>query len=504
MGRLSPDFNDYIVWNLTETSGPYRNTGVFSPNNASTDLIVANTIDRNGTGLEGTPAANFPGTDTFPIGASATRNYAVGASSFNLQPPLTVSAWVHLRNFQTSSNKHIIGKLFRDHTTTNNWATPFCALELTMATGNSGMDLFFGVVSRPFIQTSFTIIDFPLPIGQWAHIGFSHDGTNLTAFLNGSQLMTYSGTTQNLVTPAGGNQIFYSDSSYSITNTTGTYTPGIDDIGNHGDEVRTQINFPFPVTIYGQTFTNGFVGSNGQVEFGQNTGGFNFTLPNASFGVLLCIWQRDQTTSSGGTGIFTTTIGSSPNRTFIIEWRNITFSGNGGTANYELKLFENSTSFEFLYTTSTANTSGCIGVQSAAGTASTIFSNSTTLPAANTRLIFTPTAGSNPGGWFIGAVPPYLVTSSTNKEEGNYMIQDIRIANVARPLSYFREIYKIGILPTSLSSATQYYKLRAYDLACSTPTPVVWVDTSVSLDNAPAFPCGGPYSDVEVLDTWFG
>lgn len=504
MGRISPDFYDMIVWDLTETSGPYRNTGQFLPNDTSTDLNVSNTIDRNGTGLQGTSCANLPGTDTFPVGASATRNYAVGAANFNPQPPLSISAWVNLRNYQTSSSKHIIGKLFRDHSTTNNWASPFYSLELTMATGNSGTDLYFGILGKSFVQTGITITDFPLPLGQWAHIGLTHDGTNIRTYLNGCQLMTYSGTTQNLFTAAPSDQIIYNDITYGITNTTGTYVPGVDDIGNHGDEVRTQVTFPFPVTIYGQTFTSGFVGSNGQVEFGQNTAGFNFTLPNSSFGVLLCIWQRDQTTGNSGDGIFTTTIGSAPNRTFIIEWRNQTFSGNGGKANYELKLFENSNNFEFLYTTSTANTSGCIGVQSAAGGSSTVFSNSTTLPAANTRLIFTPSAAASPGGWHIGAVPPYLVTSSSNKEEGNYMISDIRIANVARPLSYFQEIYRVGVLPVELTSAIQIYKLRAYDLGCSEPTPVTWVDTEISLTNAPDPPCGGPYSDVEVLDTWFG
>ena len=103
----------------------------------------------------------------------------------------------------------------------------------------------------------------------------------------------------------------------------------------------------------------------------------------------------------------------------------------------------------------------------------------------------------------MGAVPPYLVTSSATKEEANYSIQDIRIANVVRPLSYFKEIYTVGVLPLNLSPLIRYYKLRAYDTSCTTPTAVVWVDTQISLTNAPAFPCIGPYTAPEVLETWY-
>jgi hypothetical protein len=106
------------------------------------------------------------------------------------------------------------------------------------------------------------------------------------------------------------------------------------------------------------------------------------------------------------------------------------------------------------------------------------------------------------GAWKIGAI---IATSSGNKEESNSQIQDIRIANVARPLSYFQKIYAAGALPLATGSYanTQYFKLRAYDTSCATPTQVVWVDTQVSLANAPAFPCSGPYTTPEVIDTWF-
>ncbi len=113
------------------------------------------------------------------------------------------------------------------------------------------------------------------------------------------------------------------------------------------------------------------------------------------------------------------------------------------------------------------------------------------------------TDGTNGFGfWKVGAI---TATGSGNKEEPNISIQDVRIAKVARPLSYFQRIYQNGILPLlpGTYANQQYYKLRAYDLSCNPPRYVVWVDTQISLANAPAFPCSGPYSQPEVLETWF-
>lgn len=500
MARIPPDSNDILVWQLNENSGAYRNTGSISPNSSITDLTVVNNIYRDNTGIFEETNPYFASASTFPTGASATRNYAAGASTISPTAPVSISCWINLKSYQTDSGKNIVGKLFRDHATTNAWTAPFWAIQIGLLTTNSGGDLFFAFATSATAQTSITVIDFPIPLHQWCHIGMTHDGTVMKAYLNGCQLMTYTSTVQNLSKPVS--SIVYQDSTYGLNNTTGTYVPGVDDIGNNGDEVRTSVAFPFPVTLYGQVFNSGFVGSNGQIEFGQNTAGFNFTLPNASFGILLCIFQKDQSTAPSPTfGVFTTTTGTVGSRTFIIEWRNQPFGG-GSTLNYECKFFENSTTFEFLYSTSTASTTGCIGIQSSAGSVSTVFSNSTTIPAAGTRLIFSLTTTSTPGAWVIGATPPYLVTSSSNKEEANYTVADVRIASAARPLSYFQNIYKVGVLPISLSSAIQYYKLRAYDTSCVTPTYVVWVDTQVSLANAPVFPCSGPYSAPEVIDTW--
>jgi len=117
----------------------------------------------------------------------------------------------------------------------------------------------------------------------------------------------------------------------------------------------------------------------------------------------------------------------------------------------------------------------------------------------------TTTPGTNiyysgtPGPWFMGAIP----SGSGSPEECNMSFCDIRIANVIRPLSYFQNIYQSAMQNTGIAIAlSRYYKLRVYDLGCSTPTPLIWIDTSHTTANAPAQSCGGPLSPLEILETF--
>jgi hypothetical protein len=102
------------------------------------------------------------------------------------------------------------------------------------------------------------------------------------------------------------------------------------------------------------------------------------------------------------------------------------------------------------------------------------------------------------GPWFVGAIPG----GSNANEEMAAAIADARISNIARPLSYFQNIYSQGMLKLSTSITKRYYKLWAKYNNCS--TTVEWIDTAVNLTNVPANPCGGGFVNVGpvVLDTW--
>lgn len=109
------------------------------------------------------------------------------------------------------------------------------------------------------------------------------------------------------------------------------------------------------------------------------------------------------------------------------------------------------------------------------------------------------------GPWFLGAIP----SGSGNPEECASSVCDVRIANVVRPQSYFQNIYRQGILPllegsSTGSSVVDFYKLRAYDLACTPPQVIYWVNSKISYDGIGSIPCGGlaTLSPIEIVESW--
>jgi Kelch motif/Galactose oxidase, central domain len=150
---------------------------------------------------------------------------------------------------------------------------------------------------------------------------------------------------------------------YDFSVGTDTFVPGVDDIGNHTDDGGTFINLPFPVNLYGQSYTGATAGSNGHLTFGTPQNGFGITC--VPFGIAgatdaLAPYWTDQCTGAcadvtcATCGIFTTTTGSAPDRVFYIEWRTEYFNQPGTTLNYEIALYENGNPpFRYIYNTIT-------------------------------------------------------------------------------------------------------------------------------------------------------
>ena len=137
---------------------------------------------------------------------------------------------------------------------------------------------------------------------------------------------------------------------YVTSSGTGTIVPGIIDTGNHCDNCLTQIAFPFPVQFYNATFTQAYVSSNGNLQFVGNEPylGTSCPLPNNCLNTVIFAYQTDLRTDDPNGGIFTSVTGSAPNRIFNIEWRT-TYFDRTGTANFELRFYENQTTFDIVY-----------------------------------------------------------------------------------------------------------------------------------------------------------
>ncbi|PYK76468.1 MAG: hypothetical protein DME39_01280, partial [Verrucomicrobia bacterium] len=144
-------------------------------------------------------------------------------------------------------------------------------------------------------------------------------------------------------------------SDYVTSTSTDTIVPGDTDTGNQCDDCTTPITFPFPVSLYGSTFTSALVGANGNLQFTSNSDyvGSDCPLPNPSLDESILPYQDDLSTDPdispdcssfvSGCGVFTSVTGTAPNRVFNIEWRTGYF-GRPGTANFEVRFSEDNPS----------------------------------------------------------------------------------------------------------------------------------------------------------------
>jgi len=155
---------------------------------------------------------------------------------------------------------------------------------------------------------------------------------------------------------------------YLTTSRTGTILPGTVDTGNHCDNCLTLVTFPFPVQFYDSTITQAYINSNGSLQLTGNAAAFGTSCPLPAYclDAAILVYQDDLRTDGPGDGVFTSVSGTAPNRVFNIEWR-ASYFDRPGSANFELRFYENQTSFEMIYGASTENgASAGSGVQQAA------------------------------------------------------------------------------------------------------------------------------------------
>ena len=144
--------------------------------------------------------------------------------------------------------------------------------------------------------------------------------------------------------------------TYITTTGTGTITPGDTDTGNHCDDCFSSILLPFPVSVYGQTFTAANATSNGALELIGNSAPYTHgcvTLPGV-WNMAILAYQGDLRTDQqagcagfpgGNCGIFTSVTGTAPNRQFNIEWRVVDYADTTAPANFEVVFYENEPGF---------------------------------------------------------------------------------------------------------------------------------------------------------------
>ncbi|SCL31872.1 Serine protease, subtilisin family [Micromonospora rhizosphaerae] len=110
-----------------------------------------------------------------------------------------------------------------------------------------------------------------------------------------------------------------------------------------GDDQSTQVDLPFPFSFYGQTYETAHVSTNGLVNFlGPNSEFFNTSIPSTAAPNAAIYPYWDDLVVDGAASVRTQVLGSAPARTFVIEWRNVTFFGDSShRMDFEVVLHEN-------------------------------------------------------------------------------------------------------------------------------------------------------------------
>ena len=151
--------------------------------------------------------------------------------------------------------------------------------------------------------------------------------------------------------------------TYTTATTTGSITGGGTDIGNHCDDCTTMVTLPFPVNAYGSPTSVVHAGSNGTLQFVAvpQPKPFFFdqcipvdpTMGGPFLNTLFPYYddmRTDETAICADCGIFTQTLGTAPNRQFVIRWKTTYFDHPGkGTAEFEVLLTEGSDTLSAIY-----------------------------------------------------------------------------------------------------------------------------------------------------------
>ncbi len=141
------------------------------------------------------------------------------------------------------------------------------------------------------------------------------------------------------------------------------------------DDSLGSISLPFPVSLYGITYTNAItVSTDGNLQFNssstENRNRCGSELPYSEFSYVMMPFWTDLNmgsppcASARHCGIFTSVSGTQPNRIFNIEWRAVKVSDNT-PVHFEIRLYENQHKFDFVYGNDMANheNGATIGVQ---------------------------------------------------------------------------------------------------------------------------------------------
>jgi hypothetical protein len=155
-------------------------------------------------------------------------------------------------------------------------------------------------------------------------------------------------TSQNLVS-----------SWYTFTTSTSTYSAiasgSVLGTNTNDNNFFNAVPIGFAFNFLGANYTNVSVNSNGYLKFGSPQIYVSTTLPiDNGLGIdsLISALGSDLESISSGTatGVLSyTTLGISPNKTFVVQWANYTSFGNADILNFQIRLYETTNKIDVIY-----------------------------------------------------------------------------------------------------------------------------------------------------------
>ncbi|GAA1876788.1 PQQ-dependent sugar dehydrogenase [Asanoa iriomotensis] len=276
------------------------------------------------------------------------------------------------------------------------------SVDLTFTSNPPGLELSVNgvMVTTPATRTvlagSTNSISAPTPQSGYAFDSWSDNGAATHVITAPSAPATYTATYE--ATGGGGGDYEVSDATgQPYVGATATTLPLT------ADDAKQQVSLPFAFPFYGVPQNSLWVTTNGFLSFtdpGQaGLIAVNSPLPNgdAPNAGIYPFW--DDLVPRADSAIRTETLGSAPNRRFVVEWGNIGHYGsNSARLSVSAVLYESGKidfNYDLLNTAREYGNSATIGIEDAAGATATTYSFNQPNLANGKRVTFTPAGGGS-------------------------------------------------------------------------------------------------------------
>lgn len=238
----------------------------------------------------------------------------------------------------------------------------------------------------------------------------------------------------------------YGGLGYACTTGASSFVSASTVLALTGDDAATAVTLPFPVRFHGETYTSGRVHTNGLVSFGPVSGEpdtwVNPTMPTvtAPNAVVAPFWDDLEVDATAS--VRTQTVGTAPDRSYVVEWRNVGFRPtNAQRITFEV-IFHEDGRIAFHYgamsTPIQQGAGATVGLENASGTVAALYSFQEAVLTANSSITYTPAPAGTVRGTLTTAVTGNPVASATvtlnpgnrsttTAADGSYQFTDVTV-----------------------------------------------------------------------------